>query len=218
MRRKYTRYSARIERNILACYLRANDDDIAEGMHWYAHAHATAGDIALKHSVTVEQSAGVIAALSPGLQWGLNVIQAEELIASWCKGLRGNDLPILGTYGRRNIIKATRILSGERPLDVLPDTGPKVRAFYQNIIDPTATAVVTIDRHAKCLALNSSGERGASNETDGIVTRAEYPYYSKHYIRLADRLGLIPNQLQAICWVTWRRLQGNLDQLDLVPF
>jgi len=219
MSRKYTRYSRRLDRNILACYLRANEGDREEGMYWYAQAHSSAVSMAEKHKVSVKQAVGVIAAMSPGLNWGLNLLQANELIEAWQKGLRGEDLPRLGTYGRRNIIKATSILLGADPLDVLPPTGPKVRSFYQNILDPRSPEVVTIDRHAKCLALNSSSTRhGASNEKDAIVTRAEYPYYARHYVAVAERLGLIPNQLQAICWVTWRRLQGNLDQLDLVPF
>jgi len=72
-------------------------------------------------------------------------------------------------------------------------------------------------RHAKGLAIRSNSAKGATAEIDAIVTNAEYPYYAMHYVKLADRLGLIPNQLQAICWVTWRRLKGNIEQNDL-PF
>jgi len=162
----------------------------------------------------LEQAVGVIAALSPGLNWGLNLLQAEEFIREWAKGTRGNKLPIVGVYGYRNVKKSIRILDGERPLDVLG--GDKVRSFYANILDPTGMEV-TIDRHAKGLALRSNSVKGATAEADGIVTPAEYPYYAKHYVKIADRLGLIPNQLQAICWVTWRRLKGNMEQNDL-PF
>jgi hypothetical protein len=188
-------------------------------MFWYQQAYDLARIMAEKHKVTTEQACGVIAAMSPGLNWGLNLIQADELIQAWVKGLRGNDLPRLGTYGRRNIVKATRILSGELPTVVLESKYGKVRSFYQNILDPMNVEHVTIDRHAKCLALNvTSDHRGASTDKIGEVTPAEYPYYVRHYVTLANRIGLIPNQLQATCWVTWRRLQGNLDQLDLVPF
>lgn len=213
--KKYRGYSRRIERNILSVYIRANEYDRAEGMHWYGNAYTSARVIAHKHGISVSQSIGVISAMSPGLNWGLNLIQAEELIKAYMSGLRGNDLPRLGTYGRRNIVKACRILDGEKPLDVLG--GDKVRSFYQNILSPTGITAVTIDRHAKGLAVRSNSVKGATAETDSIVTPAEYPYYARHYIKLAERLGLIPNQLQAICWVTWRRLKGELNQEDL-PF
>ncbi len=213
--KKYRGYSKRIERNILSVYIRANEYDRAEGLHWYSNAQDSAQSIADKLGVSLTQSIGVISAMSPGLNWGLNVLQAEELITAYVKGLRGNDLPKLGTYGRRNIVKACRILDGEKPLDVLG--GDKVRSFYQNILDPQGLDSVTIDRHAKGLAIRSNSSRGATAEVDAIVTPAEYPYYRKHYIKLAERLGLVPNQLQAICWVTWRRLKGEINQEDL-PF
>ncbi len=213
--KKYNRWSQRIERNILSVYIRANDYDRAEGLHWYQQAHDTAKVISDKLKVTLPQAIGVIAALSPGRQWGMNLLEAEDFIKAYMKGLRGRDLPIVGTYGYRNIRKAIRILEGKPPMDVLG--GNKVRSFYQNILDPKGSLEVTIDRHAKGLAIRSNSIKGATNEEDANVTNAEYPYYAKHYIKLAERLGLIPNQLQAICWVTWRRLRGNLEQSDL-PF
>lgn len=213
--KKYRGYSRRIERNILSVYIRANEFDRAEGMHWYANAQDSARVIAGKYNIPLSQSIGVIAAMSPGLNWGLNLYQAEELIKAYTSGLRGNDLPKLGTYGRRNIVKSCRILDGELPLDVLG--GNKVRSFYVNIVDPTWAYTVTIDRHAKGLAVRSNSVKGATSGDDALVTNAEYPYYVRHYVKLAERLGLIPNQLQAICWVTWRRLKGEINQEDL-PF
>ena len=213
--RKYQGWSRRIERNILSVYIRANAEDREEGLPWYANARESARVMADKHGVRVDQAIGVIAALSPGSNWGRNLLDANELIQEWQRGRREKDLPQLGTYGRRNVIKAARILAGENPLDVLG--GNKVRAFYGNILDPKGSLKVTIDRHAKGLAIRSNSARGATAEMDAMVTNAEYPYYAKHYVRLAERLGLIPNQLQAICWVTWRRLRGNMEQEDL-PF
>ena len=213
-RRKYNRYSQRIERNILSVYVRANEYDREEGLHWYANAHETAVVFSHKYGVSLQTVVGVIAALSPGRNWGMNLLEAEDFIREYNKGRRGKDLPIVGTYGYRNIRKTIAILEGKPPLDVLG--GNKVRSFYANILDPKGMDV-TIDRHAKGLAIRSNSVRGATNELDANVTNAEYPYYAKHYVTLAERLGLIPNQLQAICWVTWRRLKGELNQTDL-PF
>lgn len=213
-KRKYVGWSRRIERNILSVYVRANEFDREEGLHWYANAHNSARVFSSKYKVSLIQSVGVVSALSPGLNWGLNLLQAEEFIREWSKGKRGNDLPVVGVYGYRNLRKAIAILQGKPPLEVLG--GNKVRSFYANILSPTGPEV-TIDRHAKGLAIRSNSVRGATSDTDGIVTNAEYPFYVKHYVKLAERLGLVPNQLQAICWVTWRRLKGNMEQNDL-PF
>lgn len=212
--RKYRQWSKRIERNILSVYVRANEYDREEGLHWYRQAHDTARIMADKYNIGLATSVGVIAALSPGRNWGINLLEAEDFIKAYTRGLRGKDLPIVGTYGYRNVRKAIAILQGVAPLDVLG--GNKVRSFYANILDPQGSEV-TIDRHAKGLAIRSNSIRGATTELDAAVTQAEYPYYAWHYSILAERLGLIPNQLQAICWVTWRRLKGIMEQTDL-PF
>lgn len=188
-------------------YIRANEYDREEGLHWYQNAHDSAEVISAKYHVPIETSIGVIAALSPGRNWGINLLEAEDFIRAYTKGLRGKDLPIVGTYGYRNIRKAISILEGKPPLEILG--GNKVRAFYANILDPKGSEV-TIDRHAKGLAIRSNSIKGATAEEDAIVTNAEYPYYAKHYVKLAERLGIIPNQLQAITWVCWRRLKGVL--------
>lgn len=211
---KHKGWSRRIERNILSVYIRANEYDREDGLHWYSNAHTSAKVIACRYNITLEQAVGTIAALSPGLNWGLNLIQAEDFIKAWTKGERGRRLPVVGVYGHRNVRKTISILEGKRPLEVLG--GNKVRSFYANILDPTG-AEITIDRHAKGLAIRSNSAKGATANSDAMVTNAEYPFYAKHYVKLAERLGLIPNQLQAICWVTWRRLKGNTEQNDL-PF
>src|SRR5678815_583354 len=101
--------SKRMERNILACYHRANAQDRAEGLHWYQTAHNDAAFIAFKHGVTLAQAVGVIACLSPGREWGLNLQDADQLIAAFVAGKR---LPNVGSYGRNNINKSRRILQG----------------------------------------------------------------------------------------------------------
>lgn len=202
--KKSKTWSRRLERNILRVYELANDLDRADGLRWYASAHEQAILTADRNGITLEQSAGVIAAISPGLQWGLNVMQAESLIRAY---LAHAELPMVGVYGRKNVDKAIRILEGEAPLEVLPLTGPKVRAFYACILNPQTSTEVCVDRHAKCLALGLRGTRkgAASSNKDAIVQPAQYPYYAWHYRKLAERLGLVPHQLQAITWVAWRR-------------
>lgn len=215
--KRYTRWSKRIERNILAVYHRANDDDKLGGMTWYLDAHEVARGLAEKHGVSVEKAVGTIAAISPGNNWGRNVMEADEFISAHVKGYK---LPMVGIYGRRNVAKARRILNGESPQAVLhTKTGPKVWAFYSNILAPLDSRELTVDRHAKALAYDLPSKRKgfASDDKLSVVGRAEYRYLVRHYQVIAERLGLVPHQLQAICWVTWKRLEGRLTQAE-VPF
>lgn len=198
------KYSRTIENNLKRAYACANADDIAYGLNWYQIAHDVACKLADDYGCTVKQACGVIAALSPGRNWEVNQDDAKTIIAHYSIGKRGKELPLVGSYGWGNIIKAERILSGESPLDVLG--GEKVRSFFCNIYDPTSEECVTIDRHAKSAALGEVlGDKGT------VPSKGEYLYLSEHYRKLAAKLNLLPHQLQAIVWVVWRRLGGNLE-------
>ncbi|HEY6019445.1 MAG TPA: hypothetical protein VIY48_05965 [Candidatus Paceibacterota bacterium] len=215
--KKFTRWSRRIERNILAVYARANESDRAEGLFWYSKAHDTARNLAEKHGISVAQAVGVIAAISPGNSWGRNILEADEFIHAYVHGYK---LPSVGVYGRRNVAKARRILNGESGESVLhTKTGPKVWAFYSNILNPHISQELTIDRHAKGLAYNFGSQRKgfATDDKLSIVGRVEYRYLVRHYRVIAERLGLVPHQLQAITWVTWKRIEGRMEQSE-IPF
>ncbi len=199
--------------NLLAVWYRANEHDYSHGLSWYAQANHTAGKIAMKKRITTEQVCGVIAALSPGLNWDVNIDQAEFFISEWSAGATRGELLRLtvGSYGRRNRIKAHKILKGQDPMEVLG--GNKVRSFYQNLIFPQSDiAVVCIDRHAKSAAFGVKlGDRAS------VVRPKEYPGIEKLYIACARDLGVLPQGFQAVVWHVWRRLSGVLDQQDL-PF
>lgn len=215
--KKFTRWSRRIERNILSVYLRANEDDKLNGLTWYGSAHEIALGLSAKHGISLQAAVGTIAAISPGNNWGRNVMEADEFINAFAKGYK---LPTVGIYGRRNVTKARRILSGESPEVVLhTKTGPKVWAFYSNILAPLTSQELTIDRHAKALAYNLPSTRKgfASNDKLSVVGRVEYKYLVRHYRVIAERLGLVPHQLQAVCWVTWKRIEGRMEQEE-IPF
>lgn len=218
--KKYTKWSKRIERNILTTYNLATKVDHNYGMHWYAIARDEALTIAEKYDVGVDKVVGVIAAISPGLNWGRNLIEAAEVVRAFATG---QPTPMVGVYGKGNVAKAVRILKGENAMDVFPvKTSPKVRSFYDNILYPRSGSEVCIDRHAKALAYNYGSERAgrASDDKLSAVRPREYQYLAWHYRVLAGRLGLIPSQLQAICWVTWKRIDGDVSgqNYNEVPF
>lgn len=167
--------------NILAVYRRAIADDIREGMEWYAYAHGIA-----QEANDVSTGAGILSALSPRMPWYRNVILARQAFVK----------PLTGGALGNSIAAANRIQAGENPLDVLG--GLKTRAFYGNILDPADSEIVTVDTHAiKIAGINrdSVGKRLYSDIADG-------------YREAAMQFNILPQQIQAITWITWRREKG----------
>jgi len=180
--------------NILAAYDAATAADQAQGLAWYGLAQEFAQTLSLDSSLSVEQCAGVIAAMSPMMSWRSNLDVARRLITHYQHtGL----LPDAGYGLRRNVAKAWAILDGAPPLEVL--SGPKVRAFYRNIMgDPSA---VTVDRWAVRIAL-------ADPTHPGTVTAKGYGVIAEAYRDAADLLEVSARDLQAATWTYYRRVHG----------
>lgn len=180
---------------IVDVWRQATVAELVEGMDWYVDAHA----LAVKLSPSDPASAaGVIAALSPMMSWGQNIILAERAYAD------GKASGALFS----NVAKANRILAGERPEDVLG--GDKVRAFYGVIADPSSDAVV-VDRHAFDIAVG----RVTNNESRQALSRkGVYESFANAYVRAAKTItretgmDVSASQVQSVTWTVWRRLKG----------
>ena len=166
-------------------------DDIAStyAAHgWYTIAQRETRRLARDHGTTRARAAGVIAALSPLQTWVGNVGAADQVLAAADRGDR--TAPRVGL--RRNVAKAWAIATGEgRPLDIL--SGPKVRAFYRNIMGDLSA--VTVDRWAA---------RAAGVTEAYPSTRARYDEVAACYIAAAAVVGVEPAILQAIVWCSIR--------------
>lgn len=90
--------------------------------------------------------------------------------------------------------------------------GPKIRAFYFNILDPLDRAHVTIDGHMVAAYRANTGTM-----KENIVRKREYEEVARACKRLASYMNLIPNQLQATIWFARKRILNiKFDpQLDL---
>ena len=209
VRRKFGR-SPRILTALGDIWERATLPQRYDGATWYPRAHDQAVSLAAEYQAKPETAIGVIAAVSPSNPWDAsngrpgNLQDARTLLQAHTTG---EPLPLVGTYGNRNVQKAREIMNGADPLAVL--SGPKVRSFYANILDPTSSASVTIDRHAKCAALRIETDR----DKYGMVSPAEYPWLSRHYQTVAAKIGVPVTVLQATVWVYWREYV-----LTVVPF
>jgi hypothetical protein len=125
------RVSAMVRR-LLDHWSQADRDAHTQGRQWYAVARRTCGVMARERGVSLATACGVVAALSPRLQWGPNLRAARAVLAG--------ERPT-GVF-RASLERARRIYQGARPLAVL--SGPKVRAFYRALMGDATAAVVDV--------------------------------------------------------------------------
>jgi hypothetical protein len=181
--------------NIFRVYSLADADEIDAGLRWYAEVHEDATRIAAYSGKSVSTVSAIIAALSPGLRWSVNVEAAERVI-------NGKSLSGLGVRWGDGRDKAIRILNGHDPRVVLG--GNKVRSFWHCIAEPTNRSHVCVDGHAYAIAV---GKRITVDKTPNINDRL-YNVIRRDYIAVANAIGIAPYQLQAITWLAWRRLHA----------
>jgi hypothetical protein len=123
---------------------------------------------------------------------------AEKLVVDYAwPGLKGN------------AIKALLILQGADPDEVVK--GPKVRAFWHTIADPSNAEAVVIDRHAFDVAVG----RVMDDRTRGAVLgrKGAYDAFATVYRRAAKSINArtkstwpwTPAEVQAVTWTYWRR-------------
>lgn len=179
-----------MKQNIWEAYEAASNHDIVEGLGWYEAAKHECQLLARRNGLKLETAIAVVAALSPRVNWGRNVIAAEALV----RGYPGEG------FGA-NKDKARRILAGAAPLDVL--SGNKVVSFYHNIRRPTSSNEVTLDRWALRVAYGSGYTAKINTPTD-----KQYWEVANIYREVAAEVGLLPLQLQAITWVSIKRRAG----------
>jgi hypothetical protein len=175
-------------RRLLRIFDAANDEQMSYGLEWYEAAHTFCIGLSERYGISVESAAGIVAALSPRCEWGLNMRMADEVCRTGdTSGLRGN------------ILKAQRILAGEAPLEVLG--GNKVRSFFDNIARPRESVAVTIDRHAIDAMLGEVGDDKSRKVLDRV---GAYESACSVYRRAAALRGVPAHVMQAVCWVAWR--------------
>lgn len=155
-----------------------------DGIAWYRDSRRFARSLARQCGTGLGKPAGIVAALSPQVQWARNKSMAIEVMETgWTTG-----------QTTANIHKAVRIWEGERPLSVLG--GQKVRAFYRAIMgDPNAVVLDTWMAQAMGWPHNSFSER-------------QYERCSRALTRAANRCGVPPANFQAIVWT---HVRGGAD-------
>lgn len=179
-------------RNITRVFRAADHISLLDGMDWYSRANRFAHSLDPNNP---NRAAGVIASLSPLTAWPLNVRYATAVYT-------GEPFSTLGV----NMRSAFDIFNGADPAVRL--RGPKVRAFYFTIADPWNCEAVTVDRHAIDIAC---GHVNDNNGKARSINKTEYTAIAAMYTRAAVILSkeysreILPSQVQAVTWVSWRR-------------
>jgi hypothetical protein len=163
-------YQARLERHFVAA-----ESALHTGGVWYSNSRRVARRLARENGVTLSVAAGVIAALSPRVQWAVNVRMAEALLSKGETAGLGNSLEA-----------ARRIIDGEKPTSVLK--GPKTNAFYRAIMGDEDSVV-----------LDSWMLYAAGWHKDGCTPK-EYTTLAECLRRAAERHSVSPREFQAIVW------------------
>lgn len=157
------------------------------GMDWYGTVH----DAARKSDFGAMAGAGIVAAVSPNMDWenanihALDEIQNltgrhQDLILRSVQEPAGSPLrhearaiikeqtPEIAKAGVREMSNAIRIMRGEHPDSVLPRrSSPKTNSFFHNIFEPHLAGAVTIDgRQADIIAdvMRPWGSRTKKND------------------------------------------------------
>lgn len=192
-------------RHITRLYRAAGAEHVAAGENWYRDAYLITAALAERHGRTVEDVAGVIAALSPLRGWGDNVNIAARAVAAGS---------LTGGAFKNSIDKVNRILAGEHPGLVL--SGNKVRAFWRCIASAGQTTAVCVDRHAYDAAVNTRH----TDETRPRLSDKRYREVADAYVRAAEIISresgrlVTPSAVQATVWLVWRARYWSAGAFD----
>lgn len=170
-----------LENMLLERFNTVTDEQIRNGMTWYADAHRFCVKVAKYTRTPLYKVVGILSALSPRNKWHRNKIDAIELIKRGKKGKyatfhanRDKALKILNNTS--NIEEVRKILNAKKTV-----------SFFNNILYPSVSKTVTIDVWAyRTVKLEQK------NKNYNITEQA--------YKNVSDKLGIKAHNLQAILW------------------
>lgn len=190
--------------NIKAIYSLSTIQEKIDGANWYKSAHKIALNLADDYGLTLQTTAGVIAALSPRNRWSRNVIDSENIIETFVRDPESAVNIKVCTFNKNkekalNILKADQDFYTENVRDILK--GPKLIEFFNCIL---GVEDVCIDGHAYCIW---NGSRTSLKDVPSIGVKLRKEIKSD-FKKASAKFKITPAEMQAITWVTWRRIYG----------
>jgi hypothetical protein len=204
--------------NILAIYNQASENEVINGTKWYKDANNMTKLMAEKYNLTHIQTAGIVASLSPGTNWNQNIIDANHL-CSFLKAGQSIDNIVVTTYNQ-NKFKAFKIyqnsqITKNECFKLILGASVRVNktsSFFLNILHPDQSDIVTIDRHSFRVNL------GLTELPAIALTEKRYRIMAQAYKTASLKLNINPIDLQAITWLTFRRINVIVKEYENAPF
>ena len=192
--------------NILSIYNLATPEEIEHGVTWYSTAYCECLKIAEDLDLPIHIVVGVTAALSPNNKWDRNITNARDLCTAYVNGDSIESFKV-STYGKMKE-KAWSILESMPSYDdtVKILNGQKIVCFFQNIMGENTC---TVDGHAYNIYHASRQSLTGSIS----IGKIEYHLIQDAYRSAGNSVQvhgreLMAYEMQAITWVTWRRIHN----------
>ena len=171
--------------------------------------HILLRDISIKYDFPLEKVIAVFASLSPNTDYFNNLRSCVTVLNAFKQGYSIEQVKVSSYNHCRN--RAFTYLNG---VDFLATVkGKKITNFYLNLLNPMDRTPVTIDGHAFNIW------RGEQKRLqNSLIKPNQYDEIADGYREVAKIYGLIPNQVQAITWLSWKwkhNLRTTKRQLEL---
>ena len=175
-------------KNIIKVYNQATPEEKDYWGRWYHNAKTDVQELAVQFNLPFPVVAGIVAVLSPGNKWSMNLLAAEKL-------LQGQ--PKINAYPRQ-VQRAQRILeTGDTGLV----SGPKVTVFFNSLMNPKLVEKdMVLDGHAINIW---RGEKVALKVLSNPNAK-ERAQMVQDYQMAANELGVPVQAVQAVTWYIWK--------------
>ena len=174
-----------VKQKILDLIATLDETNYQASLDWYFILHDYASNLAERNNLPLFQVAGIISALSPMVMFTTNLRDAERFCST-------RSIANLATY-RSQRLKALMILGARNEKEVLKIlNGNKTKAFYLNILKPSASNDVCLDSWMQKVFEFKN------------YTPKRYREASETIAEIAQELNLKPHQVQALAWVGMR--------------
>jgi hypothetical protein len=174
--------------NIIQVYNQATPEEKDYWGKWYHNAKSDVEELARQFNLPFPVVAGIVAVLSPGNKWSMNLLATLKLLQGQTK---------INAYPRQ-VQRAQRILeTGDTGLV----SGPKVTVFFNSLMNPKLVEKdMVLDGHAINIW------RGEKVSLKGLSSpnSKERAQMIQDYQTAAEQLGVPVQAVQAVTWYIWK--------------
>jgi len=199
--------------SIIATYFQSNILDRQTGAEWYHNAYEVCVTLGEKYGFNPNTVAGVIAALSPNNKWDRNVEDAETMLRAYCYDLPWDSVKVCSYSANKDkAISIIELMLDSDDLITKVLRGNKTIAFYHCIAKDGNSDTPCIDGHAYNVwngSVTNLKEVPAMSDKTFAMIQDAYRDAAKLISSVTEKYYSAA-QIQAITWVTYRRIHKNL--------